>query len=94
MIRPKPERVRLRDNRRQKHLLKHPELAAAKLKIARQVEDFMEHQKLSKSQMATQMQTSRAQLNRLLDPNNPSITLLTIERAAAALGKRLRVEIY
>jgi len=94
MINRKPERVRLRDKRRRKHLREHPELADAKLKIARQVVEFMERQKLTKSQMASKMRTSRAQLNRLLDPQNPSVTLQTIERAASALGKKLKVEIY
>jgi hypothetical protein len=39
------------------------------------------------------MKTSRASLNRLLDPEAPSVTLLTLEKAAAALGKRLRIEV-
>ena len=39
------------------------------------------------------MNTSRASLNRLLDPDNPSVTLLTLDRAAAALGKSLRIEL-
>jgi antitoxin HicB len=48
---------------------------------------------LSKSQMAVAMNTSRPSLDRLLDPNNISITLKTMERAAAILGKRLRIEL-
>jgi hypothetical protein len=43
--------------------------------------------------MAKRMHTSRAALNRLLDPDNPSVTLLTMDRAAAVLGKRLKVEL-
>jgi hypothetical protein len=39
------------------------------------------------------MGTSRSALERLLDPNNPSVTLLTLERAAKALGKQLKVEL-
>lgn len=39
------------------------------------------------------MNTSRPSLDRLLDPNNISITLKTMERAAAILGKRLRIEL-
>jgi antitoxin HicB len=39
------------------------------------------------------MGTSRSALERLLDPSNPSVTLLTIERAAKALGKKMRVEL-
>ncbi|RMG81836.1 MAG: Fis family transcriptional regulator, partial [Chloroflexi bacterium] len=37
--------------------------------------------------------TSRASLNRLLDPSNPSVTLQTLERAARALGRRIRIEL-
>jgi len=43
--------------------------------------------------MARTMKTSRAALDRLLDPRNGSVTLRTIERAAAAVGKRLRIEL-
>ena len=39
------------------------------------------------------MHTSRAALDRLLDPDNPSVTLLTLQKAATALGKRLKVEL-
>jgi len=38
------------------------------------------------------MKTSRAALERLLDPDNTSVTLVTLERAAAALGRKLRIE--
>jgi antitoxin HicB len=41
--------------------------------------------------MAARMKTSRRQLDRLLDPNNPSVTLATLRRAASAVGRRLRV---
>jgi len=43
--------------------------------------------------MASRMKTSRAALERLLDPDNDSITLFTLERAASALGKKLKVEL-
>jgi antitoxin HicB len=48
---------------------------------------------LSKSQMAVAMKTSRPSLDRLLDPGNVSVTLKTMERAAAVLGKRLQIEL-
>jgi len=48
---------------------------------------------LSKSEMARRMGTSRAALYRLLDPDNPSVTLLTLDKAAVALGMRLQVEL-
>ncbi|WP_456425016.1 helix-turn-helix domain-containing protein [Rhodocaloribacter sp.] len=74
-------------------LLAEVEAAALKRVIAYQVEELMKRQRLTKTEMARRMQTSRASLNRLLDPSNPSITLQTLERAAAALGKRLRIEL-
>jgi len=43
--------------------------------------------------MASRMKTSRAALDRLLDPNNPSVTIGTLEKAAAALNRRLTVEL-
>ena len=77
----------------QEGLLAEVEAAAFKRVIAYQVEELMQRQRLTKTEMARRMRTSRASLNRLLDPSNPSITLQTLERAAAALGKRLRIEL-
>jgi DNA-binding Xre family transcriptional regulator len=53
----------------------------------------MAEQNLSKSAMAKMMSTSRASLDRLLDPENQSVTLQTLEKAANALGKRLQIVI-
>jgi hypothetical protein len=53
----------------------------------------MARQKLTKTQMAVRMKTSRRQLDRLLDPDNPSVTLSTLRRAASAVGRNLRVEL-
>lgn len=61
--------------------------------IAFQVAEEMKRRKLTKTQMAVRMKTSRAALERLLDPENGSVTLLTLQRAAVALGKQLRVEL-
>jgi predicted XRE-type DNA-binding protein len=66
---------------------------AIKRTLAWQVERTMTEENLSKSEMARRMHTSRAALNRLLDPDNPSVTLLTMDKAASVLGKRLRVEL-
>ena len=52
-----------------------------------------EEDKLSKSAMARRMQTSRSALDRLLDASNPSVTLQTMDRAARALVKKLRIEL-
>ena len=53
----------------------------------------MKEQGLTKTAMASRMQTDRRQLDRLLDPANPSVTLATLRRAAAAVGRTLRVEL-
>ena len=66
---------------------------AMKRVIAWQIEQEMKAQNLSKTAMATKMHTSRAALNRLLDASDTSLTLTTLASAAAALGKRVRVEL-
>ncbi len=73
-------------------ILAEAEAVAIKRVIAFQVVQLMEEQNLTKTEMAERMKTSRAALNRLLDPANKSVTLQTLERAALALEKRLRVE--
>jgi len=50
-------------------------------------------QGITKSAMAARMRTSRRQLDRLLDPATPSVTLETLRRAANAVGRTLRVEL-
>jgi len=72
-------------------MLAEVEAVAIKRVIAFQIEQLMNEQKLSKSEMARRMQTSRAAVDRLLDPGNESATLTTLEKAALALGKRLEV---
>ena len=66
---------------------------ALKRVIAWQITEEMEQQSLSKTEMAKRMKTSRAALDRLLDPENPSVTLRTMDKAASVLGKRLRVQL-
>jgi hypothetical protein len=61
--------------------------------LAWQIEQEMKAQKLTKAAMVRRMETSRAQLDRLLDPENSSVTLHTLHRAATIPGKRLRVEL-
>lgn len=69
------------------------EAVATKRVLAWQLEQAMRQQQKTKQAMARQIRTSRSQLDRLLDPNNTSITLDTITRAARALGKRVIVRI-
>lgn len=73
-------------------LLADAEAIAIKRVVAFQVAQMMKKQRISKTDMAHRMKTSRSALDRLLDPDNGSVTLQTLERAAQALGKRLRVE--
>lgn len=74
-------------------LLEETEAIALKQVIADQLRMAMEEQGLTKTAMAQRMNSSRQQLDRLLDPNNPSVTLLTLRRAAAAVGRNLRIEL-
>lgn len=78
---------------REEGIFEEVRTAAIKRVIALQVSDEMKLRKLTKSEMATRMKTSRAALERLLDPSNASVTLFTLERAASALGKKLKVEL-
>lgn len=76
----------------QEGMLADVESVAIKRVVAFQIAQMIEQQNISKSEMARRMNTSRSSLDRLLDPENDSVTLQTLERAAQALGKRLRVE--
>lgn len=66
---------------------------AIKRVIARQLDALMRENHLTKSALARRMRTSRAQLDRLLDPENESVTLGTLTRAAHAVGRKLRMEL-
>jgi antitoxin HicB len=78
---------------REEGLLEEMEAKAIKRMVALQISQEMKRRKLTKTEMTHRMKTSRAALERLLDPTNPSVTLSTLERAATALGKKLRVEL-
>jgi predicted XRE-type DNA-binding protein len=77
---------------REEGLLEEAEAVAAKRVLAFQIAQAMAERDLSKAAMARRMGTSRSSLERLLDPGVPSVTLLTIEKAARVLGKRVRIE--
>ena len=68
-------------------------LLAFKKLLALKLRKEMEAQSLSKSDMARRMGTSRAQLNRVLDPHASNITIETVARAAQTLGKTLRLDL-
>ena len=71
------------------------EVTATALKrvLARQVEAAMREKHFSKAEMARRMHTSRAALDRLLDPDYEAVTLSTLRKAAAAVGRELRLEL-
>jgi antitoxin HicB len=66
---------------------------AAKRVIAFQLASAMNAKGLTKAEMARRMGTSRAALERLLDPDNTSVTLQTLQSAARAVGGRLEIRI-
>lgn len=66
---------------------------AIKRVLARQLESEMKRQNLTKAEMARLMQTSRAQLDRLLDPEKTGVSIETITRAASVVGRQLRIEL-
>lgn len=74
-------------------VLEQTHAVAIKRVLAWQIQQAMEEQHMSKVAMAERMHTSRSQLDRLLDPDQPGIQLDTLERAAEAVGRRLRVEL-
>lgn len=69
------------------------EAVAAKRVIAYQIAEEMKKANITKSELAHRMHTSRPVVDRLLDPANRSVTLSTLGRAAAAVGRSLKVEL-
>ncbi|MFH0922338.1 MAG: Fis family transcriptional regulator [Fibrobacterota bacterium] len=74
-------------------ILEETEASAIKRVVAYQIEKAMKGRHLTKTQMAIRMRTSRSALDRLFDPENESVTLLTLNRAAVAVGRKLKVEL-
>ncbi len=66
---------------------------AIKQVLAWQIAQAMKDQGLTKIEMARRMKTSRAQLDRLLDPTNDRVQLDTVQRAAAAVGRKLQIDL-
>jgi len=66
---------------------------AIKRVLARQITQAMQEKGISKAAMARAMHTSRPSLDRLLDPTNDAVTLDTLQRAAIAVGRTLRLEL-
>ncbi len=69
------------------------EAIATKRVLAWQLVSLMHEKRITKTEMAKKMKTSRSALDRLLDPDNSSVTLGTMDKAAAVFGKHLHVEL-
>lgn len=78
---------------RDEGILEDAQAVATKRVIAYQLAQEMERANISHSELARRMKTSRSSVERLLDPANPSVTLVTLERAASAIGKRLKIQL-
>ena len=74
-------------------ILEEVTAVAMKSVIAWQITQEMQAQNLTKTALAKKMRTSRAALNRLLDENDASLTLTTLASAAAALGKKVNLQL-
>ena len=72
-------------------ILEEVSARAHKRLLALQLEDAMNELKLTKSELAERMETSRSQVDRLLDPDNVTVTLESLERLARAVGKQLTI---
>jgi len=78
---------------REEEIYEEATAVAIKRVLARQISRQMLEQKLTKSDMARRMNTSRAALDRLLDPQNDAVTLNTLFKAATAVGRRLQFQL-
>lgn len=70
-----------------------PEVAVLAFKrvLSLQIQAIIEEEKITKTQLAARMHTSRAAVDRLLDPANSSLTVASVGKAAAALGRKVEV---
>ncbi len=77
----------------QEGILEEVNVAAVKAVISRNLRQYMEKMDITQTEMAQQLKTSRSGLQRLLDPENYSVTLLTLDRAASVLGKKVNMNL-
>src|SRR5437870_5418237 len=68
-------------------------IAAIKKVIAWQLAEEMRKKSITKKRLAELMHTSRAQIDRILDPDKGNVTIETLQRAASLLGRQLRLEL-
>jgi len=84
---------RFDDFLREEGIYENVQAVAIKRVIAWQLAEAMKAKGVTKAEMARQMNTSRSQLDRLLDPENEGVELQTLVRAAQVLGRQLRLEL-
>lgn len=63
------------------------EVLALKRVVSHQLQQILEQEHVTKTELASRMKTSRASLDRMLVPSNPSLTVASLGKAAAALGR-------
>lgn len=78
---------------REEGILEEVTARAHKRLLALQLEDELKRSRMTKTKLAGKLNTSRSQLDRLLDPDNTAVTLESLERLALAVGKNLRIEL-
>ena len=74
-------------------ILEHTESVAIKRVVTYQLQEEMKKQNLSQRALAEKMNTSRTAVRRLLDPENESLTIKTLKKAAATLGKNIQIRL-
>jgi len=74
-------------------ILGEVEARALKQAVAVQFTRLLKEKEVTKAEMAARMKTSRAAVDRLLDASNPSVTLVTLGKAARVLGRKLKIEL-
>ena len=82
----------IEDFLKEEGIFEESQAQAIKEVVAWQLEEAMKKQKISKNRMASMLKTSRTQVDRLLNPKN-DITLSSLQRAAAMVGRRVSIEL-
>jgi hypothetical protein len=72
-------------------LLPEVEVLALKRVVSLQLQQILEQEHITKTEPASRMKTSRASLDRMLDPSNPSLTVASLGKAVAALGRKVEL---
>lgn len=77
----------------QEGVLEEFQARAIKEVVAWQLTEAMKERRLSKAELARQMETSRTQVDRMLDPESGNVTIETLQRAAALVGRRVQIQL-